>query len=49
MVVCAKKNGKPRRTVDFQQLNIHAITIPPGAVGPSWQEENCTPRIEWLT
>ena len=24
MVVCAKKNGKPRRTVDFQSLNIHA-------------------------
>jgi hypothetical protein len=24
MVVCAKKNGKPRRTVDFQQLNIYA-------------------------
>ena len=24
MVICAKKNGKPRRTVDFQALNIHA-------------------------
>ncbi|KAK3752546.1 hypothetical protein QZH41_003484, partial [Actinostola sp. cb2023] len=24
MVVCAKKNGKPRRTVDFQALNRHA-------------------------
>ena len=24
MVVCAKKNGKPRRTVDFQPLNKHA-------------------------
>ena len=24
MVVCAKKNGKPRRTVDFQALNVHA-------------------------
>ena len=24
MVVCAKKNGKPRRTVDFQALNKHA-------------------------
>ncbi|XP_048575650.1 uncharacterized protein LOC116619407 [Nematostella vectensis] len=24
MVVCAKKNGKPRRTVDFQSLNLHA-------------------------
>ena len=23
MVVCAKKNGKPRRTVDFQALNVH--------------------------
>ena len=22
---CAKKNGKPRRTVDFQALNAHAI------------------------
>ena len=25
MVVCAKKNGKPRRTVDFQALNSHAV------------------------
>ena len=24
MVVCPKKNGKPRRTVDFQSLNLHA-------------------------
>ena len=24
MVVCAKKSGKPRRTVDFQALNKHA-------------------------
>ena len=24
MVVCSKKNGKPRRTVDFQPLNAHA-------------------------
>ena len=24
MVVCSKKNGKPRRTVDFQPLNKHA-------------------------
>ena len=24
MVVCAKKNGKPRRTVDLQPLNAHA-------------------------
>ena len=24
MVICAKKNGKPRRTVDFQPLNLHA-------------------------
>ena len=24
MVVCAKKSGKPRRTVDFQELNKHA-------------------------
>ena len=25
MVVCAKKNGTPRRTVDFQALNTHAV------------------------
>ena len=25
MVICAKKDGKPRRTVDFQALNTHAI------------------------
>jgi len=24
MVICAKKNGKPRRTIDFQPLNSHA-------------------------
>ena len=24
MVICAKKNGKPRQTVDFQALNLHA-------------------------
>lgn len=25
MVVCAKKDGKPRRTVDMQPLNLHAV------------------------
>ena len=25
MVICAKKNGNPRRTVDLQPLNSHAI------------------------
>ena len=25
MVICAKKNGKPRRTVDLQPLNAHAV------------------------
>ena len=24
MVICAKKNGSPRRTIDFQPLNLHA-------------------------
>ena len=24
MIVCVKKNGKPRRTVDFKSLNVHA-------------------------
>jgi hypothetical protein len=24
MIICAKKNGKPHRTVDFQALNLHA-------------------------
>ena len=24
MVICAKKNGKPRRTIDFQSLNSYA-------------------------
>ncbi len=24
MVICAKKSGSPRRTIDFQPLNIHA-------------------------
>lgn len=31
MVVCAKKNGKPRRTVDFQALNLHATRETPHA------------------
>ena len=26
MVICAKKNGQPRRTVDFQALNAHATS-----------------------
>ena len=25
MIVCSKKDSKPRRTVDFQQLNKHAL------------------------
>ena len=25
MVVCPKKNGQPRRTIDFQSLNAHAV------------------------
>ena len=25
MVICAKKNGKPRRTVNLQVLNAHSI------------------------
>ena len=27
MVVCAKKNGKPQRTLDFQTLNAHATRV----------------------
>ncbi|RLC10819.1 MAG: hypothetical protein DRI57_19860 [Deltaproteobacteria bacterium] len=32
MVICAKKNGKPRRTVDMQSLNQHATRETPHTV-----------------
>ena len=48
MVICAKKNGTPRRTIDFQPLNTHAtrethhtqVTFPPSEIGPPRKEEN---------
>ena len=39
MVICTKKNGIPRRTIDFQPLNIQ---------GPTREEENRLRRMEWL-
>lgn len=37
MVICPKKNGKPRRTVDFQALNAHAVRETHHTVSPFYQ------------
>ena len=34
MVICGKKNGKPRQTVDFQALNLHATQKNPSHSEP---------------
>ena len=55
MVVCAKKNGKPRRTVDFQALNAHAIRETYRTQSPFHQARSLPHgtkttirRMEWL-
>ena len=50
MVICAKQNGTPRRTINFQPLRntSHPVTLPPGEIGPSRKEENRLRRMEWL-
>ena len=56
MVVCAKKDDTPRRTVDFpspQQTwhtwdTSHAAIIPPSSFSTSQQEEDCLWCLEWV-
>lgn len=56
MVICAKKNRKSRRMVDFQPLNVHAtrethhtlLTIPSSETCPSWHKEIGLRRLEWI-
>ncbi len=48
MVICAKKDGTPRRTIDFQPLNTHATRethhtmspFSPGTLSPTQRERN---------
>ena len=56
MVVCPKKSGKPRRTVDFQSLNRHAVRethhtqspISSGETRPTQHLQDCLRRMEWI-
>jgi len=43
MVVCAKKNGTPRRTVDFQPLNTHATRETHHTQSPYHQVRSVSP------
>ena len=45
MVVCAKKNGKPRRTVDFQPLNTHATRETHHTQSPFHQARSVPPNM----
>ena len=44
MVVCAKKSGKPRRTVDFQRLNAHATRETHHTQSPFHQARSIPPN-----
>ena len=46
MVVCAKKNGKPRRTVDFQALNRHATRETHHTQSPFHQARSVPPGVK---
>ena len=46
MVVCAKKNGKPRRTVDFQPLNMHAVRETHHTPSPFHQARSVPPNTK---
>ena len=56
MVVSAKKDGTPRRTVDFQPLTVHAtrethhtpLPFSPGSFCSPWQEKDGIGCLEWL-
>ena len=54
MVVVAKKDGKPRRTVDLKAINkvsvrqTHSVTIPPGNFCPSWHMAHLPGCMEWF-
>ena len=46
MVVCAKKNGKPRRTVDFQPLNVHSTRETHHTPSPFHQARSVPPNTK---
>ena len=46
MVVCSKKNGKPRRTVDFQPLNMHAVRETHHTPSPFHQARSVPPNTK---
>ena len=46
MVVCAKKNGTPRRTVDFQALNRHATRETHHTPSPFHQARSVPPGVK---
>ena len=48
MVICAKKNGKPRRTVDFQPLNAHATRETHHTQSP-FHQARTIPQGKWKT
>lgn len=48
MVICAKKTGKPRRTVDFQALNSHATRETHHTQSPFHQVRSI-PQGKWKT
>jgi len=43
MVICSKKNGKPRRTIDFQPLNVHATRETHHTLSP-FHQARCVPQ-----
>ena len=55
MVICAKKNGKPHRTVDLQPFNSHVkkethhtISFPPSQTRTTENQEDNIRLLEWL-
>ena len=46
MVICAKKNGKPRRTIDFQPLNTHATRETHHTQSPFHQARSVPPNTK---
>ena len=48
MVICAKKTGKPRRTVDFQPLNAHATRETHHTQSP-FHQVRAIPHKKWKT
>ena len=56
MVICPRKSGEPRRTMDFQSLRpfyardtSHHVAISPGPADPLKYEVDCSGCLEWLS